>query len=148
MHTYNRIVKITLWTNRLIALVVGVLLFALPAVIRWYCSFRVLTPSEQMAIRIAFYCCAVVIAAALWNVERLLQAILKAEVFIRKNVTRIRRIQWCCGLVSLICVPASFAYMPLIFMVIVMAFLCLVVGVVACVMGAAVTIREENDMTI
>lgn len=148
MNTYNRITKLTLWTNRLIALVVGVLLFTLPAVIRWYCTFRVLTPSEQMAIRIAFYCCAVVIGAALWNVERLLQAILRQEVFVRENVKRIRRIQWCCGIVGMICIPAAFVYMPLIFMVIVMAFLCLVVGVVACVMDAAVAIREENDMTI
>ena len=148
MNTYNRITKLTLWTNRLIALVVGVLLFELPAVIRWYCTFRVLTPSEQIAIRIAFYCCSVVIAVALWNVERLLQSILREEVFIRKNVKRIRWIQWCCGIVAAICIPAAFAYMPLIFMVIVMAFLCLVVGVVACVMDAAVAIREENDMTI
>jgi hypothetical protein len=38
--------------------------------------------------------------------------------------------------------------MPLIFMLIVMAFLCLVVSVVASVMDAAVTIREENDLTV
>ena len=148
MNTYNRITKLTLWTNRLIALVVGILLFALPAVIRWYCTFRVLEQTEQTAIMIAFYCCTVVIAAALWNVERLLQSILREEVFIRENVKRIRWIQWCCGIVAAICIPTAFVYMPLIFMVIVMAFLCLVVGVVACVMDAAVAIREENDMTI
>jgi flagellar biosynthesis protein FliQ len=38
--------------------------------------------------------------------------------------------------------------MPLIFLVAVMAFLCLIVGVVAEVMDAAVTIREENDLTV
>ena len=70
------------------------------------------------------------------------------QVFIRDNVRRIRRIQWCCCAVSLICVPASLAYLPLIFLVIIMAFLSLTVSVVASVMDAAVAIREENDLTI
>ena len=148
MRKRNQSARITLWVNRLIAVVVAALVFLLPYVIEWYCQFRVLTPVEQTAITIAFYCCVVVIAVALWQIDRLLTAILRGEVFIRSNVKRIRAIQWCCGMVSLICVPASFAYMPLIFMVIVMAFLCLVVGVVASVMDAAVTIREENDLTI
>ena len=148
MKKQNRSAKVTLWVNRLIALVVTALVFLLPAVVDWYCTFRVLTPVERTAIIIAFYCCTVFIGAALWNIDRLLTAILQEQVFIRQNVRRIRAIGWCCGAVSIICVPASFAYMPLIFMMVVMAFLCLVVSVVASVMDAAVTIREENDLTV
>lgn len=148
MKKKNRSAKITLWVNRLIALVVTALVFFLPAVVDWYCTFRVLTPVERTAVITAFYCCTVFIGAALWNIDRLLTDILQGQVFIRKNVRRIRAIGWCCGAVSLVCVPASFAYMPLIFMLIVMAFLCLVVSVVASVMDAAVTIREENDLTV
>lgn len=148
MHKQHKIAAVTLWVNRLIALAVTVLLFSLPAIIDWYCNFRVLAQAEQTAITVAFYACALVIFTALWNMDRLLDAILKEQVFIRKNVTRIRRIQWCCGLVSLICIPASFAYLPLIFLVVIMAFLCLTVSVVTCVMDAAVAIREENDLTI
>lgn len=139
---------VTLWVNRVIGLTVAAMVFLLPTVIDWYCTFRVLTPVERMAIIIAFYCCTVFIGTALWNIDRLLTQILKGQVFIRQNVRRIRAIGWCCGAVSLICLPASFAYMPLIFMLIVMAFLCLVVSVVASVMDAAVTIREENDLTV
>ena len=148
MNAQKKITNITLWANRLVALVVAVLIFALPAVIDWYCKFRTLTEGKQTAITVAFYCCVVAIGAALWNIDRLLTAILQEQVFVRRNVTRIRRIQWCCGLVSLICVPAAFVYLPLIFLVIIMAFLCLAVSVVACVMDAAVTIREENDLTV
>lgn len=148
MKKRNQSAKITLWVNRLVAVVVVALVFFLPAIIDWYCTFRVLTPVEQTAITIAYYCCVVVIGFALWQIDRLLSSILAEEVFTKQNVKRIRAIQWCCGAVSLICVPASFAYMPLILMVVVMAFLCLVVGVVASVMDAAVTIREENDLTI
>ena len=76
------------------------------------------------------------------------QAISRGDVFTRENVRRIRAVRWCCGGVGLICVPAAFCYYPLVFMVIIMGFLFLVVSVVCQVMDAAVTIREENDLTI
>ena len=80
--------------------------------------------------------------------DKLLRNILAGEVFVRDNVRGIRRIQLCCGIISLICLPAALSYLPLTFMVIIMAFLFLVVWVVAQVMDAAVTIREENELTI
>ena len=139
---------VTLWINRAVAALMGVLLFTLPALIEWYVQFRVLEDQEKMALIIAFYCCAVVIFAALWFMDGLLRSIRKGEVFVRSNVRRIRRIRLCCGLVSLICLPAAVFYLPLIFLVIIMGFLCLVVSVVASVMDAAVVIREENDLTV
>ncbi len=141
-------VSVTLWANRLVALLLAVLLFTMPLVLNWYCQYRVLTPVERVAITVAFYCCAVVVAIALWNMEKLLLAIRRGEVFTRENVSRIRAVQWCCGGTGLICTPAAFCYYPLVFMVIIMAFLFLVVSVVCQVMDAAVTIREENDLTI
>ena len=39
-------------------------------------------------------------------------------------------------------------YLPLVFVTVIMAFLCLVISVLVCAMDAAVTIREENDLTI
>lgn len=144
----NATARVTLWVTRGIFVLLVVLIFFLQAILDWYCTFRTLTESEQIAITAAFYCCVGVIGVTLWNMDRLLTAILAGRVFTRKNVIRIRRIMYGCGIVSLICVPASFAYMPLIFMVIVMAFLCLTVSVVAGVMEAAVAIREENDLTV
>ena len=140
--------RLTLWTNRLTALAVFILLITLRPIMDWYCTFRVLTVQEQTAITIAFYACAAVIFYALWNMERLLNAILQGKVFVPENVQCIRRVQCCCGIVSLICIPAAFAYVPLAFIAAIMAFLCLVVSVVACVMDRAVSLREENDLTI
>ena len=148
MHKQDLHTKIALWVNRGVALLVFALLFFLPAILRWYSGIRMLTQLDQNGIMIAFYCCAVVIFIALWNVERLLNNILAERVFVQENVLCIRRIQWCCGGVSLLCVPASFFYMPLAFLVVIMAFACLMVSVVARVMDKAVAIREENDLTI
>ena len=140
--------RVTLWVNRCIALLVLILLPALPFLLNWYSTVRVLSPSEYLAIIIAFYCCAVVTCIALWQMDRLLRNILAEQVFVAKNVRFIRHIRLCCALISLICLPAAFVYMPLWFMVIIMAFLALVVTVVGQVMKAAVAIREENDLTI
>ena len=140
--------RITLWVNRLVALVVGALLFLLPSILDWYREFRWLGDEEKIVVMVCFYLCAVAIGVALFSVDRLLTDILAEEVFTRKNVRRIRTIRLCCGIVSLICIPATVAYMPLIFLAVIMGFLCLMVSVVAGVMDAAVTIREENDLTI
>lgn len=140
--------KITLWVNRGIAAALFALLFGMPALLDWYSQFRYLSDIERTAITAAFYACAAVVYVALWNMDRLLSAILGGQVFIRENVRRIRAVQWCCGAVGLICIPAAVCYYPLIFMVIIMGFLCLVVSVVCRVMDAAVSIREENDLTI
>ena len=140
--------KAALWVNRGIAALLLLLLPALPFLLNWYSSLRPLTTGEHLAILIAFYCCAVVTAVALWNLDKLLRNILAQQVFVLKNVRCIQVVQYCCALISLICLPAAFVYLPLWFMVIIMAFLALVVCVVAQVMKAAVAIREENDLTI
>jgi hypothetical protein len=131
-----------------VAAVLVVLLFTLPAILDWYTGFRFLSDAEQRVITIAFYCCVVVIGFALWNVDSLLRAILSERVFVRENVRSIRRIQWCCGLVAVITGVTCFAYLPLVFLAVIMAFLCLMISVVASVMDAAVTLQEENALTI
>ena len=148
MSRNQTVTRITLWCNRAVALLVALLLPTLPYILRWYSTLRTLTGAEHWAILIAFYCCAIVTALALWNMELLLRGILAGQVFTQKNVSHLRRIRWCCALISLLCLPAAFIYLPLIFMVLIMGFLSLVVTVLVRVMSAAVEIREENDLTI
>ena len=132
----------------MLAVVVLTLACLMPNLLRWYNSFRPLEWNTNMALLIAFYLCVPIALYALYNLEKLLRNILAGEVFIRPNVRIIRRVCICCLLVSAICLPAAFYYPPLIFFCIVMAFLCPVVNVVRYAFDAAVTIREENDLTI
>ena len=148
MKAQNLSAKITLWVNRCIALMVIALIFLLPSIIDWYCQFRILAASERTAITIAFYCCVAVVGVALWQMDRLLSSLLKKQVFLRENVRRVRRVQYCCAGVSLVCLPAAAVYYPLIFMFVVMGFLSLVICVVCRVLDEAVSLREENDLTI
>ena len=144
----NRSAALTLWANRLLMLTVLGLACVMPKLLRWYNQFRPLEGKTNLALLIAFYLCVPISLYALYNLEKLLRNILAEEVFVRNNVHLIRRVCGCCMLVCLICLPAAFYYAPLIFFCIVMAFLCPVVNVVRYVFDAAVTIREENDLTI
>ena len=140
--------KVTLWVERGVGLLLAALVFLLPSILRWYAGFRFLTVGQQRWITVSFYCCVVIIGWALWNLDSLLRSILAGIVFVRRNVRCLRRVQWSCGLISVITAVAGVAYVPLVMLAVIMAFLCLTISVVSHVMDAAVTIREENDLTI
>ena len=140
--------KFTLWCSRVLFILICLLIFAMPALLRWYQTLRPLGRYGAAAIMIGFYCCVPAVLYALSCMERLVRNILKEDVFVTQNVRFLRRICWCCAAVSGICLPAAFFYPPLIFMTMIMAFLALAVSVVKNVMAAAVEIREENDLTV
>ena len=140
--------RITLWANRLLGTILLALTVAMPPILRWYANLRPLGQAPHLAILIAFYCCVPAVFAALWDVDHIMRRILTGEVFVLPNVQSIRRIRWYCAAVCMICFPAAFFYPPLVFMVVIMAFLSLIVSVLGSVLKAAVTIREENDLTI
>ena len=141
-------VKITLWVNRMGGCLLLALIPAMPRLLDWYQDLRPLGLHGAAAIMIGFYCCVPVVLVALWNMDRILRSILQNQIFVRPVVRCIRRVRWCCLGVCLICLPAAVFYPPLVFMVVIMVFLALTVSVVAAVMDVAVTLREENDLTI
>lgn len=144
----HKSIKLTIWLGRLLAAALVVLAFALPSLVDWSMSMGHIGIRSAWAIGIGYYCCVPVVALALWNLDRLLRNIQNSLVFVRGNVRCISNVRWCCLSVSAICLPASVFYPPLVFLVAIMAFLTLVVGVLTSVMDAAVSIREENDLTI
>ncbi len=140
--------RFTFYVNRIVFAGIVALLFLEPRILEFYCRYRYLSENEQLSITGAFYFCAAAALVALWHLDRLLGNILNNQVFTSENVARIRWVRRCCALVSLFCVAPSLYYPPMIFLVVIMGFLCLVVNVVCQVMKAAVSIREENDLTI
>ena len=149
MIPYKTSSLVTLWADRAVAAVVTVLLVFFPALVeRYHQHFRPLLSSERIAITAGFYLCAVPVLLALWNLDKLLRNILRAQLFTLENVSRIRAVRWCCFAVSAICLGAAFGFPSLFFLSAIMAFLALVITVVGQVMKAAVEIREENDLTV
>ena len=140
--------RIALFATRFNLLMALACIPGLPFLLDYYASLWPLPYYSYNAIMIAFYCCAGFVLAALWSLDKVLRNILAEEIFVPSNVRCIRRVQICCGIISLICTPAAVLYAPLWFIVVIMAFLFIVVWVVTQAMDAAVTIREENDLTI
>ena len=141
---------LTLWASRVTAVVVLSLIFTLPLLLDWYGDLLGYHPPrrDMTGIAISFDLCAAAILLALWNVEKLLQNILRKHVFEAENVRRMRRIAICCGVVAVICLLATFFVLPMLIFAAIMGFLCLAVNVMSCLLDGAVVLREENDLTI
>ena len=144
------IAKLTLWMGRMVLGVVIALVFTLPILLHRYPVLLGYTlPQEAiLGLWVSYILSAAFIVVALGNMEKLLKNILARKVFLRENVTMVRRVQHCCGFVALICLVAACISLQIVLMAAVMGFLCLVVSVVACVLEGAVALREENDLTI
>lgn len=140
--------KITLWCGRTLSAIMALLCVGMYWLVRWYQDFRHLPWQVSAAILGGFYACVPAVLYALRCIDRLLCNILNDKVFVMDNVRFLRRIRWCCALVSLVCLAAGFLYQPLLFLAVIMAFLALMVSVGKNVIAAAVELREENDLTI
>ena len=139
---------VTLWANRFVMALLITLVFAMPALLRWYQSFRPLGLHGAAAVFFGFYLCVIPVGRALWKMEKLLTQIRKGQVFVPGNVFLIRSVRNCSLAVAGICGIAGCFYQPLLFLFVIMGFLTLVLSVVTNVIAAAVEIREENDLTV
>ena len=146
----ERLARYTLYANRLVMVVIAVLIFTLPALIRWYGSLLqyAMPEGDLMGIWVSYILCSGVIFVALWNMEKLLKNILAQRIFIRENVQRVRRVQHSCGIVAVVCVIDTVFVLPMLLFGAIMGFLCLAISVVANVLDGAVRLQEENDLTI
>lgn len=139
-------------------LVVAVLtagLFVGPwAVEMWFRIYRGWAENtEAMArmltlFKICFYPCAGLGFVTLYSLIRLLLNIKKDSIFVVPNVKYLRRISWCCIIVSLITLAAGVFYIPYVFVSIAAGFMGLMLRVVKNVMENAVQLKEENELTI
>ena len=97
---------------------------------------------------LCFYPCAVFAGIILYSLLRLLFNIKRDDVFISQNVTMLRIVSWCCVAIAVITFVGAFFYMPFGFVALAGGFVGMLLRVLKNVMQSAVTLREENDLTI
>ena len=97
---------------------------------------------------ICFYPCAMLGYVTLYSLIRLLRNIQKDDIFVTPNVRYLRRISWCCLIVSVITFVAGVFYLPYLFIAFAAGFVGLMLRVVKNVMENAVQLKEENELTI
>lgn len=111
------------------------------------------TIETNLVFDVGFLLSAAFVYAALYGLIRLLFNIKKSRVFIRENVTYLRRISWCCFGVTAVALIGGLLYKGLpysffLFIAFLAAAIGLVLRVVKNVMECAVELKAENELTI
>lgn len=155
MWNRRRSVTLSLWVCFLVSAVLIAGLFVGPwAVKMWLHHYRGLKENGAVMLRMltlfkaCFYPCAGLGLVTLYSLIRLLLNIKKDSIFIMPNVQYLRRISWCCIVVSLITLVAGVFYIPYVFISVAAGFMGLMLRVVKNVMENAVQLKEENELTI
>jgi len=139
-------VELSLWACYIFGLIltiaVGIFLFG-----------DVGTVEQNLVFNLGFLASATFVYFALYGLIRLLLNIRKDKVFVRENVTYLRRISWDCFGVAAVAIVGGFLYhdLPITFfwlMAFIAAAIGLVLRVVKNVMEAAVELKAENDLTV
>lgn len=94
------------------------------------------------------YATAVPVAAALYQMNRLLSNISCDEVFVAENTRCLRILSWCCLAAGVIFGISGFYYIAFWALCVAALFMALVLRVIKNVFAQAEKIKEENDYTI
>ena len=127
--------------------VIALCIFA-PPLAGWYVDWRSIDPVLKTVIPVAFWICALPALIALAGLLRLLRNLFKERIFEAENSKIMSVICGCCLAVALVTAVGTYWYIPFIFVAAAMIFLCLIVSIVRGCFNAAITLREENDLTI
>lgn len=139
----------------IVSAIITVGLFLGPWVIKtWFTSYRGWNAGSfqvQDAVtlfKFAFYPSAVFAYIILYNLIKLLFNIKNEQIFIENNIKHLRRISWGCIAVAFITLASGLFYIPYLFVAVAAGFLGLMLRIVKNAFQSAVTLREENDLTI
>lgn len=94
------------------------------------------------------YGVAIPVAAALYQMHRLLANISREKVFVADNTRCLRILSWCCLAAGVIFGVSSLYYLPFAVLCVAAIFMALVLRVIKNVFAQAEKIKEENDYTI
>ncbi len=119
-----------------------------PCLSRWYVEWRGISPILVTVIPVTYYVCALPALVALACLGMLLRNILREHIFHAVNSRLMNVVALCCIVVAVACGVATYWYLPFVFVAAAMLFIFLIVRVVRGCFNAAITLREENDLTI
>lgn len=141
-------VVLSLICTKLMIILAVCFAFAAPAMVKSYVEYTAKNPEIITSLLTTIYACSLPALIALISLDRLLTNIKKDEVFVERNVKHLRRISWCCFIVSIILVLSGFYYILFLMIAIAAAFFGLILRVVKNVIQQAMIIKDENDYTI
>lgn len=142
-------VKLSTLCVRLLMVVLGVLCLCWPWLLRWLIQCRApdLASSYPLLLTV-LYAATIPAGLILFSLNRLLQNIQNAQVFVEGNVHLLHRISICNLLLALVFGLGALSYFGLCLLSAGCLFTGLILQVVADVFARAVALQQENDYTI
>ncbi len=148
-------IKISIGVCFFVAFVLLVLVIFGPTVFEWYMTaYRGFLPNGKALMRIktvftyCFYPSAVFSSIILYSLLKLLFNIKNDKVFIPKNAAYLRFVSYCLLAIGIITFIGGFFYMPFMFVCAAGLFTGMMMRALKNVFETAITLREENDLTI
>lgn len=111
-------------------------------------EYLVVSNNEINYIVPILYLCCIIALVALFSLYKLLSNIRSENIFIKENVTMLRRISWCCFIAAAVLLFGSFFTLTFFLLSVMAGFIGLILRVVKNVFEAAVHLKTENDFTI
>lgn len=123
-------------------------LFVMPYAAGIYRDVSISARDVTVPLLITFYTCAAAGYVILFILDRLVNNIIKGEVFTNDNVKYLRIMSYCCFFIS--AVALAFAYFRFLSCIVTFSslFFALILRVLKNCFEEAVRIKEENDWTI
>ena len=154
MWNRKRSVSLSIAICFIIAAVITLLIFTGPQFVQlWFSKYRGWAEISVIKHIITVFCACFYPSAilgyfTLYSLLKLLFNIKKDEIFTLKNVKYLRIISWCCFAVAIITLVGGVFYIPFLFITVASGFIGLMLRIIKNVMQSAVSLREENDLTI
>ncbi len=144
----NKSVKLTQTCIYLFMGLFAIICVCAPSFFRWLFELQGVPGEKLPVMLLTIYAGAVPAAGALWDLNRLLHQIRAGQVFIKSNVTILRRLSWECMAGALACIFGGLVYPAFFLIGGIAAFIGLILRVVKNVFAQAVELQDENDFTI
>ena len=142
--------KVSLYASMTVTAILALFIVAacifLPSILKIFSEFR--GGIDCTYLMIALYASALPGLVCCISLLKLLFNINKDEIFVRKNVTILRLISYCCIFVGIEYIIFGNKYISMLFFAFAALFIGLILRVIKNVFDKAIEIREENDYTI
>lgn len=119
-----------------------------PWVVEWFLGITNKSMNLQPILVTFVYTCLLPLAYALWLLRRLIGSIRRDICFSGENVSRLRRLSWCCFIMVPLCLVFGIHYFPILILTPFAAFMGLILRVVKNTFQTALELQTENEMTI
>ena len=112
MWTPKKSVKLSIILTDIFILLLIIGAVSLPWVVTWYVEYKHRAASLPTTIMLTCYPCVPFAAVVLGTLRKILKSVQSGDIFTVKNCERLKRISWCCYIVTAVMLVAGRFYLP------------------------------------